>query len=141
MICINILFFLKPKADVAFLKEHFSFGQTLETMEYHRYSAIPILNDAGEYIGTLTEGDILWYCTQLDNFNIMIAKNISLTDIPRRLDYVPVNVNSNIEDLLTKALNQNFIPVVDDCNKFIGIITRKDIIQYCSEHCAKHAEE
>ncbi len=40
----------------------------------------------------------------------------------------PVFANSNMEDLIDKALNQNFVPVVDDQKNFIGIITRKDII-------------
>ena len=31
---------------------------------------------------------------------------------------------------MSKAVNQNFVPVVDDKDIFIGIITRKDIIQY-----------
>ena len=35
-----------------------------------------------------------------------------------------------MEDLIGKALNQNFVPVLDDQKCFIGIITRKDIIQY-----------
>ena len=32
--------------------------------------------------------------------------------------------------MLDRALNQNFIPVVDDQKNFIGIITRKEIIKY-----------
>lgn len=35
-----------------------------------------------------------------------------------------------MEELINRAMNQNFVPVVDDQDKFIGIITRKDIIQY-----------
>lgn len=35
-----------------------------------------------------------------------------------------------MEDMLNRALNQNFVPVVDDRKMFIGIITRKDIIKY-----------
>ena len=54
-----------------------------------------------------------------------------LLSIPRRTDYTPVAANSNMEDLISKAVNQNFIPVLDDANRFIGIITRKDIIQHC----------
>ena len=30
-----------------------------------------------------------------------------------------------------RAINQNFVPVVDDQGSFIGIITRKSIIKYC----------
>lgn len=130
MDAINILFFLTPKAEVAFLEEDFSLRQILEKMEYHKYSAIPILNNDGEYIGTLTEGDILWYCRHHDMNGFKQSESLYLSDVPRRHDYTPVNASSNMEDLLSKALKQNFVPVVDDCDKFIGIIRRRDIIQY-----------
>lgn len=131
---INILFFLTPKAEVAYLENHFSLRQTLEKMEHYHYAAIPILDESGDYIGTLTEGDILWYCRHNDNVMLHKPDNLQLTDIPRRNDYVPVNASSNMEDLLSKALQQNFVPVVDDCDKFIGIIRRSDIIQYYYNH-------
>lgn len=99
-------------------------------MEHFKYSAIPILNSEGEYIGTLTEGDILWYCRHNDMEALKQPEDLHLTDIPRRNDYITVHASSNMEDLLSKALRQNFVPVVDDCGKFIGIITRSDIIQY-----------
>ena len=130
MIIINILFFLTPKAEVAFLENGYSLHQVLEKMEYYKYSAIPILNSKGEYIGTLTEGDILWYCRHNDINALNRSEDLFLTDIPRRNDYATVNASSNMEDLLSTALRQNFVPVVDDCEKFIGIITRSDIIQY-----------
>ena len=49
------------------------------------------------------------------------------------VDYVAVSINSDMEDLLQKAMNQNFVPVVDDQKKFIGIVTRKSIMEYCYE--------
>ena len=131
MTFINILFFLTPKAEVAFLEENYSLRQVLEKMEYHQYSSIPILNDNGEYIGTLTEGDILWYLRHNDiSTALKWPESLHLMDVPRRNDYAPVNASSNIEDLLSKIIQQNFVPVVDDCDKFIGIITRRDVIQY-----------
>lgn len=127
---INILFFLTPKVEVAFLQECYSLRQVLEKMEYHKYSAIPILNTVGEYIGTITEGDLLWYFRHNDIVGIKWQELLHLTDVPRRHDYEPVNASSNMEDLLSKTLQQNFVPVVDDCDKFIGIITRSNVIQY-----------
>ena len=56
----NILFFLKPKSEVAFIYDYSTLRQVLETMEFHKYASIPMLNKAGEYVGTMTEGDILW---------------------------------------------------------------------------------
>jgi CBS domain-containing protein len=127
---INILFFLTPKADVAFLERDFSLRQVLEKMEHYHYAAIPILDSAGEYIGTLTEGDILWYCRHNGIGKLKQTESLNLMDLPRRHDYVTVNASSNMESLLSKAMQQNFVPVVDDCDKFIGIIKRSDIIQY-----------
>ena len=40
----NILFFLTPKSEVAFIESTFTLRQILEKMEIHRYSAIPILS-------------------------------------------------------------------------------------------------
>lgn len=127
---INILFFLTPKAEVAFLEESYSLRQVLEKMEYHKYSAIPILNDMGEYIGTLTEGDILWYGLHNNIIGLKESESLQLKDIPLQHNYTPVNASSNMEDLLSTAMQQNFVPVVDDCDTFIGIIRRSDIIQY-----------
>jgi predicted transcriptional regulator len=128
---INILFFLTPKAEVAYLEQDYSLRQVLEKMEHHQYSSIPILGNDGDYTGTLTEGDILWYLRHQDiPSGTKWTESLYLTDIPRRHDYAPVNASSNMEDLLSKIIQQNFVPVVDDCDKFIGIITRRDVIQY-----------
>lgn len=130
----NILFFLTPKAEVSFLEISYSLRQALEKMEYHKYSSIPILNSDGEYVGTITEGDILWYFHKNDiSTSVKQSENLKLNDIPRRLDYEPVNASSNMEDLYSKIVRQNFVPVVDDCDKFIGIIKRQDVIRYYYE--------
>lgn len=56
----NILFFLSPKQDLMYVYDDFTLRQTLEKWENNRYASIPVLNRKGEYVGTLTEGDILW---------------------------------------------------------------------------------
>ena len=127
----NILFFLTPKSEVAYIEDSFSLRQILEKMEIHRYSAIPILSNNGEYVGTITERAILWYCKKNSMSALKTAETIFLSDIPKKFEYASVLINSNMEDLIARAMAQNFVPVVDDQNKFIGIVTRKDIIGYC----------
>lgn len=131
----NILFFLTPKNEVAYITEAFSLRQALEKMEYHKYSAIPLLDTAGHYVGTITEGDMLWGIKNQYNLNLKEAEDVPVTAIQRRADYLPVNAKSNMENLIDKALNQNFVPVVDDHDAFIGIITRKDIIKFYYDSC------
>lgn len=127
----NILFYLVPKSEVMYLYDDYSLRQAMEKMEYHKYGAVPIINRAGNYVGTLTEGDILWELKDRKLANLHEAEEIMLRHINRKRDNEPVNVNCNIEDLVMTSMNQNFVPVIDDNGIFIGIVTRKSIIEYC----------
>lgn len=128
----NILLFLTPKKDVAYLYDDFSIRQALEKMEHHRYTAIPIISRDGSYVGTLTEGDILWYIKNTHKLNIYEAENEKMINIPRYHDNKAVPATSDLSEIFSTALNQNFIPVVDDDGTFIGIITRKNIFSHLS---------
>lgn len=127
----NILFFLKPKSEVAYIYDYCTLRQVLETMEYHKYSSIPMLNREGEFVGTITEGDLLWGIKDYKDLNLKGAENIFIRDFPRKAQFDVVAADADMEDLVKKAMNQNFVPVVDDQKKFIGIITRRSIIEYC----------
>ena len=129
----NILFFLLPKAMCAFLDEDSTIRQAMEKMESAGYSSIPILNKRGEYRGTLTEGDLLWALKYLCFMDMRQAEIHRISEISRRKDNVPVRVTTSMHELVERASNQNFVPVVDDKDAFIGLITRKAIIRYCRE--------
>ena len=118
----NILFFLTPKSEVAYIYEDYTMRQALEKMEYHRYSSIPIINKDGKYVGTITEGDLLWTIKNELSLDLRAIEDIPITDVKRRKDNRPVSIDANIEDLISKSMNQNFVPVVDDKDTFIGII-------------------
>ncbi len=125
----NILFFLTPKSDVAFLPEHCTLRQALEKMDHYRYTALPILNEQGMYIGTLTEGDLLRYIKDHASLNLKSAEDVRLDKLPRRWYYKPVNIGCTMEELVEASMQQNFVPVIDDSKVFIGIIRRKHIIE------------
>nr|WP_294573776.1 CBS domain-containing protein [uncultured Romboutsia sp.] len=129
----NILFFLTPKIDVAYVYDCHTIRQALEKMEFHRYSSIPIINKYGKYIGTLTKGDLLWSLKNDFSLNLKSLEDIPITAIIRKKDNSPVSIETDIENLISKSMHQNFIPVIDDDNTFIGIIKRGDIINYCYE--------
>lgn len=137
----NILFFLTPKSDVVYIYADDTLKQALEKMKCHRYSALPILTKSGHYLGTITEGDLLWYISKMKkNFDLKMADIIPIIDVPRLKDNTPVFAQCDMEDLMSKALNQNFVPVIDDKEIFIGIITRRDIIQYLYKKLEKCGE-
>ena len=127
----NILFFLKPKSETAYVYDYGTLRQVLETMEYHKYASIPMLNKDGEYVGTITEGDFLWSLKNKFLLDLKMAEDVPIQSVRRRMRFEPISIDSNMEDLVTKAMNQNFVPVIDDKGIFIGIVTRKDIIEFC----------
>ena len=133
----NILFFLKPKVKVEHVVENYSLRQAMEKMEVHRYSSIPIVSKAGEYVGTLSEGDILWHFKKLGKFDLQASENINIMEIERHRDNAPIKVDAQIQDLINVSKSQNFVPVIDDRNMFIGIVTRQDIISYFYEISTK----
>ncbi len=129
----NILFFLTPKAMCLYLMDDFTVRQALEKMEAAGYTALPILNKRGEYRGTLTQGDLLWAMKNMCYMDMRQAEAHRIMEINRRKDYIPVRVTTSMHDLVERAANQNFVPVVDDKDTFIGLITRRAIINYCMD--------
>ena len=129
----NILFFLTPKAMCAYLYDDYTIRQALENMEQAGFAALPILNKRGEYRGTLTEGDLLWAIKNICYMDMRQAEARRIMEIARRRDHLPVRVTTSMHDLVERATTQNFVPVVDDKDTFIGIVTRGNIIKYCSQ--------
>jgi CBS domain-containing protein len=126
----KIAFFLLPKSEVVYLQLKSTMRQALEKMEHHRYTAVPIIDDEGKYVGTITEGDLLWKLKNTPGLTFQDTKTIPLSDIPQRMKNKSVRINAEIEDLLSLAIVQNFVPVVDDSDIFIGIVRRREIFEY-----------
>ncbi|MDS1029489.1 CBS domain-containing protein [Bacillota bacterium LX-D] len=129
----NIAFFLLPKKDVVYLTSKSTIRQALEKMEHHRYTAVPIIDQCGKYVGTLTEGDLLWKIKNTPDLTFSNAHKHTLAEVPRRVTNKAVFIDAEMLDLLELAEMQNFVPVVDDCGIFIGIVRRREIIEYCSQ--------
>lgn len=129
----NILFYLVPKSELVYIYDDNTVRQTMEKLENHRYTCVPVINRKGMYVGSLSEGDILWELKERNVQELRETEEILVRQVKRCRDNQPVNINCDMEDLVMTAMNQNFIPVVDDNRTFIGIVTRRSIISYCFE--------
>ena len=138
----NIAYFLLPKNHVAYLYDDFTFRQGLEKMHHHGYTAIPVISRAGQYLGTVSEGDFLWKLLDKEDetrsYSMREMEQLQVRDILRDNSYPPVRITVTMDELLDSAMKQNFIPVVDDLGSFIGLVTRKDIIRYFAERKDEH---
>lgn len=133
----NILFYLVPKSELVYIYDDYSVRQTMEKLEFHRYTSVPMINRKGQYVGSLTEGDILWGLKNKGISDYRETESIPVKQLKRCRDNEPVNVNCRMEELIMTSMNQNFVPVIDDNGIFIGIVTRKSIISYCFEKYRK----
>ncbi|MGN0484486.1 MAG: CBS domain-containing protein [Lachnospiraceae bacterium] len=137
----NILFFLIPKEEVSYIYEDNSVRQGIEKMRAHGYTAIPVLTRDGKYVGTISEGDFLWHLVDLNSTQMRIQENCFVKDLPKKDRITPVTINTSMEDLLMRVMDQNFVPVVDDRHLFVGIVTRKDIIKFFYDREKKRLTE
>ncbi|HVY32593.1 MAG TPA: CBS domain-containing protein [Polyangiaceae bacterium] len=120
---------LTPKSEVVWLSAAGTLGEAIERMKPNGFAAVPILDDEGGYVGTLTEGDILWHL--LDAVDPRLARDAPLLEVQRRTSYRPVHIDAKLDTLVLRAAEQNFVPVLDDREVFIGMVRRKSIIEQC----------
>jgi CBS-domain-containing membrane protein len=122
--------FLLPKDEVAYITSSASMLEALKQLEHHYYTALPIIDCEGKYVGTLSEGDLLWTLKNTPGLDFDHMQQVPVSEIEKHIHNESVSVNALMEDMLARAADQNFVPVVDDESNFIGIIRRKDIIEY-----------
>jgi len=125
----NIAFLITPKSEVVWVSASGTLGEAIERMKPNGFAAVPLLDDEGGYLGTLTEGDILWHL--LDAPDPRLAQGASVRDVQRCTNNRAVHIDAKLETLVLRAAEQNFVPVLDDREVFIGIVRRKSIIEQC----------
>ncbi len=127
----NILFCLTPKNDVDIIYDDASLFKAMQVMEQRNYYELPLVSrQDGSFIGTISAGDILGCIKENFNLSLKDSADFPVRNVKRIRDYKAVKGNAAIEDIIEVILSQNFVPVVDDDNTFIGIVTRGDIIKY-----------
>lgn len=138
----NVAFFLVPKKEVAYLPINCTMRQAMERMENRGFRAVPIIDEDNKYVGTLSEGDLLWKFKNTPGLTLKGTEKIMLKDIPRRMDNQPVRIYASINDLITLVIDQNFVPVVDDHDVFIGIVRRREVLEhYTKQNQAQETQE
>ena len=125
----NIMLFLTHKSEVTYLFDDYTIAQGLQILHETSYTAIPLISREGKYLGTVTEGDFLWALNDPEVWKD--RETLRMDTVKRHIRNKPVRANVQISDLMHTALHQNFVPVIDDRDCFVGIVTRQRILDYC----------
>ena len=138
---VNILRFVIPKSLVEYVTDDSSVRQALEKMLYHRYSAMPVIDSDGKFIGTLRSDDIFKHFMKSGSFDKLAAENMPVTEIMEKGSSRPLYHNSTVSDLIEEVKEHNFVPVVDDRGCFIGLILRRDVLNFLLKYFEDNKNE
>ena len=92
------------------------------------YSRIPVLDEENHFLGTIALSNIIqpmFETSEMDARNINHLKVKDVMDKENIVIHTPINH----EEVLHKMVNANFLPVLDEENYFLGIITRQSILK------------
>ncbi len=126
----NVLRFIIPKSLVEYITSDSTVRQGLEKMRFHGYVAIPVLDGEGVYVGTLKNDDILKYVLDGKSFDLGRAEGDSVMSIIDRDSSKPLLHSASFEELFERVREHNSVSVVDDRGCFIGLILRRDVMNY-----------
>ena len=129
-----------PKSTVEYVETPSTVRQALEKMRYHHYAAIPVIDGDGVYLGTLRSDDIFRYVIDNGMRDTKAAEEDSVLDILDREYSKAIFHTASIGELIERVKEHNFVPVVDDRNCFIGIVLRRDVLDFlnkCYEESGK----
>ena len=130
-----------PKKMTAFLNENATVRQAIELFDVHKYSVIPLVDNDGRFVGTLSEGDLLCFLKNKVKYDIKASEKVSVKDMERYRQYHSLEVSSMWSEFFVLSLDQNFIPVTDDKGIYIGIVKRREIIKFLSDKVEMHYKD
>src|SRR5690625_727908 len=137
--------------DVITVSEDDTVEKCAKLLSIHDLSGLPVLDDKGQVIGIITEGDLIRRASRIkapaflellggiiyldnpNNFLDEVKKSMGhfARDVMSK-DVITVSPNSGIEDAATLLVRKKVkrLPVLNNEGKLIGIVSRKDIMNY-----------
>ena len=137
----NIFSFMIPKSLVVYISSDSTVRQAMEKMKYHRYVAVPVLDADGVYVGTLRNDDIFKYFHDNGKFDYKSAERDRVTGILDASYAKPLYHTATVEEMIDSVTEHNFVSVVDDRGCFIGMILRRDVLNFLSDYYKKSSVE
>ena len=134
----NIFPYLTPKNNTYYIVDNISVRQAIEKFDFYKFSVVPVIDENGKYINSISEGDLLCFIKNNNPISLKDLEKIPLFEVPRYRTYECLSISSTFDEILNLSLNQNFNPIIDDRGMFIGIIIRKDIIKHLLELTKEH---
>ncbi|MBP1547955.1 MAG: CBS domain-containing protein [Oscillospiraceae bacterium] len=124
----NTAMLLKPKVMVAYIYGDLLAGEGLKEFIEHGYTAVPVIDREGMYLGVVSERDFLYRVLETGCVDSINTDDLTVADLASCSRFESVTIDADIETLFNRIIEQNFVPVVDSRGMFSGIVTRRDMM-------------
>lgn len=113
------------ETDLFTVSEDDAIDLVVNVMNWQNIRHVPVENDQHELVGIINAHSIIHYLATKKESSAHAAKDIMLTKFPT------ISATSSAKQAVTlMAVNRvDALPVVDDANRLLGIVTESDIIQ------------
>jgi len=116
--------------DVITVSLSATLAEARSLMQENRFHHLPVVNDGGDFVGLLTQTDVLAATDSIlrDAENRLRARSIPIEDVMVR-NVVTINENASIRQaaLFLEKYRIGCLPIVTD-GKLVGIITDTDFV-------------
>ncbi|TLS35681.1 CBS domain-containing protein [Pseudalkalibacillus caeni] len=117
---------MKPKHETIYVETTTSLEETLEKLTENNIDGVPVLK-GDEYIGTVTYNRIYKAFFESGKEKDDFLKNTAAGDIAARQDLF-IDEDEVFENTLLLVKDSPIVPVLNENKKFIGILTRADVL-------------
>ncbi len=126
---------------------------TIKLLAEHRFSGVPVVDSEGKLVGIISDTDIIRYSEKIKvvpmaNLSGWISPYANVSELASMQKGIETLHQTRVSEVMTRKVhtvneeaeasdiarlmnrrNVNRIPVVDDDNKLVGIVTRADMVQ------------
>lgn len=128
LVASNILDFMIPADNVANVIDQHTLSTGLLILTQSNYTMIPVLSAESKLMGVISMSMIIKAVMTVDAIEMERLDELKVRDV-MLCQPVRVQANCNLAEVLNYLIDQNFVCVVDGDNRFLGIITRKNVMQ------------
>lgn len=124
----KMLDFMIPADNVANVIDQHTLSTGLLILTQSNYTMIPVLSAESKLMGVISMSMIIKAVMTVDAIEMERLDELKVRDV-MLCQPVRVQANCNLAEVLNYLIDQNFVCVVDGDNRFLGIITRKNLMQ------------
>ncbi|PTM56631.1 CBS domain-containing protein [Desmospora activa] len=117
-----------PGDQVVTVNPDWSLERALIVLTRRGYASVPVIDDAGRVEGVISKTNILDLMLKKEDFQLGKLSERSVRDAMNQ-NHSGILANSVFSFAYEVLIDRPYIPIIDEDNRFVGILTRKVMME------------